>query len=140
MTDIAPAPAPPTSLSDVTTRMADELAHLDAELGEVDLLITQARTESARHETRRVAVVDKLATASSAAVSAGTTIDPTLALDLNAQLVLLTTRAALLETQVDVLEGKRRALGRYRDALGAYLEALGALEDVPIAPRSAKSV
>ena len=35
--------------------MADELARLDNELGEVDLLITQAQTEAARHETRRAA-------------------------------------------------------------------------------------
>ncbi len=47
----------------------------------------------------------------------GPTLDPTAAADLNAQLVLVTQRAALMESQVDVLEGKRRALGRYRDAL-----------------------
>ncbi len=73
-----------------------------------------------------------------AATSAGTTLDPAIAADLNAQLVLLTKRAALMESQVDVLEGKRRALGRYRDALAAYVEALGAFGDVPLAPRPAK--
>ena len=52
--------------------------------------------------------------------SAGTTVEPSVAADLNTQLVLLTKRAALMESQVDVLEGKRRALGRYRDALAAY--------------------
>ena len=65
-------------------------------------------------------------------------LDPTIAADLNAQLVLLTKRSALMESQVDVLEGKRRALGRYRDALAVYVEALGAFGDVPLAPRPAK--
>ena len=119
--------------------MADELAHLEAELVEVDLLIAQAKTEATRHETRRTAAADKLATATSAAASAGVSIEPGVAADLNTQLVLLTKRAALMESQVDVLEGKRRALGRYRDTLATYLEALGAFGDVPIATRPGKA-
>ena len=52
MTDIAPTPTPtpPASLPELSTRMADELARLEAELGEVDLLIVQAKTEAGRHE------------------------------------------------------------------------------------------
>ena len=119
--------------------MADELAHLEAELVEVDLLIAQAKTEATRHETRRTAAADKLATATAAAASAGVSIEPGVAADLNTQLVLLTKRAALMESQVDVLEGKRRALGRYRDTLATYLEALGAFGDVPIATRPGKA-
>jgi len=119
--------------------MADELAHLEAELVEVDLLIAQAKTEAIRHETRRTAAADKLTTATAAAASAGVSIEPGVAADLNTQLVLLTKRAALMESQVDVLEGKRRALGRYRDTLATYLEALGAFGDVPIATRPGKA-
>ena len=119
--------------------MAAELAHLDGELAEVDLLVIQARTEATRHETRRAAAADKLTSATAAATSAGTAIDPGVGADLNAQLVLLTKRAALMESQVDVLDGKRRALGRYRDALAAYSEALGAFGDVPVATRSTKA-
>ena len=136
MTEIAASPTAPASLADLSARMADELAHLDTELDEVDLLTTQAKTEAERHEARRVAMVDKLAAAASAATSAGATIDPSVAADLNAQLVLLTKRAALMETQVDVLEGKRRALGRYRDALAGNLEALAPFVDEPVAKRS----
>jgi len=139
MTDLAPATAPPTSLPELTGRMADELTHLDTELGEVDLLIAQARTEATRHETRRVAAAEKITTAAAAATSAGTTIDPGVAADLNTQLVLLTKRAALMESQVDVLEGKRRALGRYRDALAVYVEGLKLFGDVPLAPRPSKA-
>ena len=139
MTDIAPSPTPPASLPELSGQMADELAQLEKELGEVDLLIEQARTEAARHESRRVAAADKLSTATATATSAGTTVDPAVAADLNAQLVLLTKRAALMESQVDVLEGKRRALNRYREALAGYTEALSAFGDVPLAQRSAKT-
>jgi len=138
MTDLAPSPTPPASLPELSARMADELTHLDAELGEVDLLIAQARTEAARHETRRASAADKITTATTAATAAGTTVDPGVAADLNAQLVLLTKRAALMESQVDVLEGKRRALGRYRDALEVYVEALEALGDAPPPVRAPK--
>jgi phage I-like protein len=131
MTDPAPSPPPPASLSELSGRMADELARLDTELGEVDLLVTQVRTEAARHETRRVAAADKLSAATAAAESAGGAMEPTVAAELNAQLVLLTKRAALMESQVDVLDGKRRALGRYRDALASNVEALGAFGDLP---------
>jgi two-component system sensor histidine kinase DegS len=139
MTDLAPSPPPPTSLPELSGRMVDELAQLERELVEVDLLIAQARTEATRHESRRAAAVDKLATATQTATSAGATIDPTIAADLNTQIVLLTKRSALMESQVDVLEGKRRALGRYRDALASYTTALEAFGDVPIAARPPKT-
>src|SRR6188768_1156001 len=139
MTDVAPSPTPPTSLPELSGQMADELARLEAELGEVELLVEQARTEAARHETRRVAAVEKLSTATAAAASSGGFLEPAVAADLNSQLVLLTKRAALMESQVDVLEGKRRALGRYRDALATYTQALTAFGDVPLAQRSGKT-
>ena len=138
MTDVAPSPTPPASLPELSGKMADELAQLESELNEVELLVEQARTEAARHETRRVAAVEKLSTATAAAASAGGSLEPTVAADLNTQLVLLTKRAALMESQVDVLEGKRRALKRYRDTLAVYLEALTAFGDVQLAHRSAK--
>ena len=142
MTDIAPSPTPPAApatLPELSGQMADELARLEAELSEVDLLVEQARMEAGRHETRRVAAVEKLSTATAAAERAGTSLEPEVAADLNSQLVLLTKRAALMESQVDVLEGKRRALNRYRDALEGYVEALTAFGDVPLAQRSAKT-
>jgi two-component system sensor histidine kinase DegS len=133
MTETAPAP-PPTSLPELAARMADELARLDSELGEVDLLIAQATTEAARHETRRVAGADKLTAALATAAASGS-VDTTVTNDLNTQLVLLTKRAALMESQVEVLVGKRRALGRYRDSLAASVEALTAFGDVPLGAR-----
>jgi two-component system sensor histidine kinase DegS len=139
MTDAATPATKPLTLPDLAARMAVELARLEVELGEIDLLITQARTEAERHEARRVTAAEKLAAATAAATSAGTTIDPTVAADLNGQVVLVTQRAALMTSQVDVLEGKRRSLARFRDALTVYDETLSAYGDVPPPPRPAKA-
>ncbi len=130
MTSVAPPQPPPTSLPELSGRMADESGQLDKELAEVDLLIAQARTEAARHETRRATAADKLKAAVAVSTAAGSADPPTN--DLNTQLVLLTKRAALMESQVDVLEGKRRALGRYREAVGQYAGALEGFGDLPM--------
>jgi two-component system sensor histidine kinase DegS len=111
------APPAATALDGLTRRLEDDLVSLDRELGEVDLLVTQAKTEATRHETRRASAAEKLA-ALPAVEGAKEQIDQATAL------VTLTKRAALMETQVDVLEGKRRALQRYRDGVVAYLDAM----------------
>jgi two-component system sensor histidine kinase DegS len=139
MTDLAPSVSDPSgeavpagSLDELRDRMATEVARLDSELGEVDLLVNQARTEAARHEARRVGAAEKLQTAMTQAETSAQPMDPAVAADLNAQLVLLTKRAALMDSQVDVLDGKRRALARYRDGLAAYAEALSSVGDVSL--------
>jgi two-component system sensor histidine kinase DegS len=114
MTD-AQTTSPPTDPAQLSSRLADDARNLGTEVAELDLLIEQAKTEAARHIARRAAAADKLA----ALQQAGAT-DPKDLLELSAQLVTLTKRAALMESQVDVLEGKRRALGRYRDAVVDY--------------------
>ena len=118
MADV-PAPAP-SNLADLSSRLKDDLLSLDGELAEVDLLITQARNEAGRHETRRVAGAEKVA-------ALPATADPAERVDAAKALVTLTKRAALMETQVEVLEGKRRALGRYRDAVASYIGAVDGL-------------
>ncbi len=112
--DIATQPA---AIEAFSTRLADDLITLDKELGEIDLLVTQARAEAARHEGRRSTAADKLAS-----FPGGTDVNDRL--EQATALVTLTKRAALMETQVDVLEGKRRALARYRDAVAGYLDQL----------------
>ncbi len=127
MTDPATTEPPaPASLSELSARMSEEAIRLDKELGEVELLISQARTEATRHETRRAAAAEKLTATLAAAAARGEPVADTS--ELNAQLVLLTKRAALMESQVDVLEGKQRALTRFRDAVAGYAAAL---ESVP---------
>jgi two-component system sensor histidine kinase DegS len=138
MTDTAAPATTPLTLPALSERMAEELARLDTELGEIDLLIAQAKTEAERHETRRTAAGEKLASATAAATASGTTLEPATAAELNAQLVLVTQRAALMVSQVDVLEGKRRALGRFRDALALYNESLSAYGDVAPPSKASK--
>jgi two-component system sensor histidine kinase DegS len=117
--------------------MSQELATLDKELGEVELLVAQARAEAARHESRRAQAAEKLQAAQAAAAARGETAsDP----ELNAQLVTLTKRAALMESQVDVLEGKQRALTRFREALAGYLEAVDALPEAASEPSGGRKV
>jgi two-component system sensor histidine kinase DegS len=114
-------PPPPANVGELADRLVDDLATLDKELGEVDLLINQATSESGRHETRRAATADKLA-------ALDDNSDPKERVELATNLVNLTKRSALMESQVDVLEGKRRALGRYREAVAGYAAALGRMD------------
>ena len=116
MTDAQTA-SPPTSLTQLSSRLVDDAQNLDAELQEVDLLIDQAKSEAARHVARRAAAADKLTAMQKSGSADGKDL-----LEMSAQLVTLTKRAALMESQVDVLEGKRRALGRYRDAVATYAD------------------
>ena len=120
--DRAKGPAPTDegpSPGTLAERLADDLARLDTELDEIELLVTQATTEAGRHETRRAAAAEKLD-----GLAADATAER---LDLTTNLVTLTKRAALMEAQVDVLEGKRRTLQRYRDGIAGYVEAAGGL-------------
>jgi two-component system sensor histidine kinase DegS len=110
-----------TGVETVSTRLADDLITLDKELEEIDLLITQAKAEAARHEGRRSTAADKLAS-----LPDGTDVNDRL--EQATALVTLTKRAALMETQVEVLEGKRRALARYRDAVAGYIEGLSGVD------------
>jgi two-component system sensor histidine kinase DegS len=116
------ATKPASGLDGLASRLADDLLTLDKELGEVDLLISQAKAEAARHEARRSSVADKLGGLPSSA-------DVNDRLEQTTALVGLTKRSALMETQVEVLDGKRRALARYRDAVADYLEVLRAAGD-----------
>jgi two-component system, NarL family, sensor histidine kinase DegS len=135
------ATKPASGLDALASRLADDLVTLDKELSEVDLLISQATAEAARHEARRSSVADKLGGLTSSA-DINDRLEQTMAL------VGLTKRSALMETQVEVLDGKRRALARYRDAVADYLEKLraagepaggvGGAGDEPMAPAVAR--
>jgi two-component system, NarL family, sensor histidine kinase DegS len=98
--------------------LASELAALDLELGEIDMLVNQARVEAGRHEQKRAQAEDKLG----ALISAKG--EPKDVLELTTQIIGLTRRAALMEAQVEVLEGKRKTLGRFRDSLARHAEAI----------------
>jgi two-component system sensor histidine kinase DegS len=117
-------PAAP-GLDALSTRLADDLLTLDRELGEIDLLITQAKAEAGRHEGKRSVAADKFETTTGSADIAGR-------LEQAANLIALTRRASLMDTQVEVLEGKRRTLARFRDGVAGYVEALEALDPASV--------
>jgi len=108
------APAPETTLD-------REIEGLARELAEIELLVSQARTEAGRHEQKRAAAEERLA-------SLGPATPPEELAEANAQLVALTRRAAVMEAQADVLAGKQQVLERYRDGLAAIREDAGALD------------
>ncbi len=99
-------------------RIAADIATLESEVAEIDMLAAQARTEAERHELKRSQTEAKLA-----ALPAGSPTSDIVGM--NVQLVSLTRRASVMEAQVDSLEGKRRAILRYRDGLNAIAERLG---------------
>ena len=116
-----PADQPPASGEALGARLAADVATLDRELAEIDMLVGQARTEAARHEQKRVQADEKLSDAK----------DPA---EAYAQVLLLTRRAALMEAQVDILDGKRRALARHREAIATIADQVGGLDITIDAP------
>jgi two-component system, NarL family, sensor histidine kinase DegS len=114
---------PPAAARAAPVSLADEVGMLDNELGEIDMLITQAKVEAARHEQKRAQTADRIK-----AVSSGRA-DPAELVDLNGQLLGVTRRAALMEAQVEVLEGKRKSLVRFRDSLARHAGSIQATGD-----------
>ena len=98
--------------ADLTAALDREVEGLERELSEIELLAGQARSESGRHEQKRAHLADKVA-----ALTAAPTADGTWIADQNAQIEVLTRRAALMDAQIEVLQGKQKVLVRYRDAL-----------------------
>jgi two-component system sensor histidine kinase DegS len=107
-------------VGDLATRLSTEIAALDNELTEIEMLVAQAQSEATRHEQRRVQTTEKLASA--------VNLPPPDVAALNTQLVSLTRRAAVMESQVDVLEGKRKTLARFRDSLLEIAETFGGIK------------
>ncbi len=98
---------------------------LDHELGEIDMLVGQARAEATRHEQKRAQAAEKIGVPDKKGDA------PKEVADAYAQLVNLTRRAVLMEAQVELLEGKRKALARHRDAIAEAAEIAGAEAAVP---------
>jgi len=100
----------------VATALADQLsaeaAELEREAKEIDLLVTQARSEAARHESRRAAAADKLAK-----LGDGSSVKE--AVDLANQVAILTRRSALMDGQLEILEGKRKSIVRLQESMQA---------------------
>jgi two-component system sensor histidine kinase DegS len=117
MTDTTPKPA---RVAGLATDIEAETAVLQRELGEVELLLGQVRTEAQRHETRRQQTAERFD-----ALLAGTQATTDLK-EAHEQLVLQARRAALMEAQLEVLEGKQKVLRRFADYLDRMLSGMGA--------------
>jgi len=126
--------APPepqiASAADFAARLAKEAAGFKGEVDEIELLINQARTEAARHETRRSAAAEKLAMAAERGAASGASGAKDLA-DLANQLVTVARKAALMEAQIDLLEGKRKSALRLAEMLSVKAEQARKLTSLP---------
>jgi signal transduction histidine kinase len=134
----APTDSPPDALpdaeinsaADIATRLATEAAAMLGEVAEIELLINQAKTEAARHETRRGTAAEKLASAAERLASSGSSGGKDLA-DLANQLVAVARKSALMEAQVDLLEGKRKSAIRLHEALAAHADQAKTIAGMP---------
>jgi two-component system sensor histidine kinase DegS len=100
----------PLPLLEIAERARREVDLLTREIGEIELLTNQARTEATRHEQKRSQAAEKIVPPSSGE-------EENEGLE---QLLALTRRAAIMEAQVDILEGKLKILSRFRESLSRY--------------------
>ena len=107
----------------IAARLMAEVARLDGELAEIDLLVGQAKAEAARHEQKRAQAAERAAGQGTDRPGA----DVSEALN---QVLMLTRRSLMMEGQVELLEAKRRATARHRSAMEDIAEAVGGLGDV----------
>jgi two-component system sensor histidine kinase DegS len=114
--------AAPDVLGELNARVSREIATLDGELAEIQMLVQQARTEAERHELKRSQTAEKLAAMPEAA-------PPEDVIAVTSQLVSMTRRASVMEAQVEVLEGKYKTLLRFRESLGTIGDSLGVAVD-----------
>jgi len=110
---IDPLPLP---LLEIAERARREVDLLTREIGEIELLVNQARTEASRHEQKRVQAADKHRPSGKDGEGGDE--------EANEQLVALTKRSAIMEAQVDILEGKLKILSRFRESLRRYSSEL----------------
>jgi two-component system, NarL family, sensor histidine kinase DegS len=126
----APAEGLPASDVELAERLEAEVTAVMAEVEEIELLINQAKTEAARHETRRQTANEKLLMAAER-LEAGSGGTPKELAELANQLVTIGRKSALMEAQIDLLEGKRRSAARLADATRAHAEQARAIADTP---------
>jgi len=102
----------PLPLLEIAERARREVDVLTREIGEIEMLVNQARTEATRHEQKRAQAAEKVKTSGKEAEGEDD--------EGGDQLVALTKRSAIMEAQVDVLEGKLKILTRFRESLRRY--------------------
>jgi two-component system sensor histidine kinase DegS len=107
---IEPGPLP---LLEIAERARREIDLLTREIDDLEVLVSQARTEADHHERKRAQAEQEQATAGK--VPGGERGD---------QLVALTKSSVIMAAQVDILEGKLKVLTRFRESLRRYSSEL----------------
>jgi two-component system sensor histidine kinase DegS len=118
-----------TSSAELADQLAAEAVQLEREITEIDLLVTQARTEAGRHETRRATAAEKLAK-----LGEGSSVKE--AVDLANQVGTLTRRAALMDGQLEILEGKKKSIARLHESIQASADRVRELDGRAAGPAS----
>ncbi|HEX7490485.1 MAG TPA: histidine kinase [Candidatus Limnocylindrales bacterium] len=101
----------PLPLLEIAERARREVDLLTREIGEIELLVNQARTEATRHEQKRAQAAEKGQPSGKDAAAQEDVAD---------QLIALTKRSVVMEAQVDILEGKLKILTRFKESLRRY--------------------
>jgi two-component system sensor histidine kinase DegS len=96
----------------IRSAITDDVGGLDTELGEIDMLTSQATAEAGRHEERRARAEERVT-----ALERDPGVDARELKEARNQLLTQIRRAALFEAQQQLLEGKQRTLQRFRDRL-----------------------
>ncbi|MBA3959847.1 MAG: hypothetical protein H0X60_05580, partial [Chloroflexi bacterium] len=109
------------TLSEIGRTLAEDLARLDEEVAEIELLVQQIRAETERHEARRLKGEERVTTLEHQPPPTPAELDAA-----RVQLLTLTRRAAMMDARSQVLEGKQRTLQRYRDHLARLFGDLAA--------------
>ena len=122
-----------TSLLGVRKELEDDIARIESESGEIDMLMEQVLLEIERHEGRRAKVETRLAALETTAAP-----DPDELAEVRDSLLALTRREMLFDAQRQVLEGKQRVLARFLQRLVEIDNSLaamggGAMRPAPVA-------
>lgn len=117
------------SLVGMRKELEDDIARIEGENGEIDMLMEQVLLEVERHEGRRSKMETRLTALETAA-----TPDADELTEVRDSLLALTRREMLFDAQRQVLEGKQRVLARFLQRLVEIDNSLAAMGGGAIRP------
>ncbi len=109
--------------------LEEDIARIEGENSEIDLLMEQVLVEIERHESRRTKMQTQLGT-----LETSGSADATELTELRDSLLALTRREMLFDAQRQVLEGKQRVLARFLQRLVEIDNSLAAMGGGPMRP------
>ena len=106
-----------------------DIARIEGENSEIDLLMEQVLVEIERHESRRSKIETRLV-----ALETSADADHDEVVEVRDGLLALTRRELLFDAQRQVLEGKQRVLARFLQRLVEIDNSLASMGGVPVRP------